>query len=153
MALPVLPSLASPGSTSGVSSGALPRRTAFIYVPNGANMADWTPEALGSDFRLPYILEPLESVKSDVLVMSGLAHDKARPNGDGAGDHARASATFLTGMQARKTAGVDIRVGVSVDQVIAHKAGDQTPFRSLELGCDRGQIGRASCRERVLCVV
>jgi len=152
MALPALPSLASSGTGSGASSssGALPRRAAFIYVPNGANMADWTPEALGSEFRLPSILEPLEPVRSDVLVMSGLAHDKARPNGDGAGDHARASATFLTGMQARKTAGVDIRVGVSVDQVIAHKAGDQTPFRSVELGCDRGQSS-GSCDSGYSC--
>lgn len=158
MALPYLESLARASGPSSVSTAvgggsgaaALPRRSAFIYVPNGANMADWTPEALGTDFKLPYILEPLESVRSDVLVVSGLTHDKARANGDGAGDHARASATFLTGMQARKTAGVDIRVGVSVDQVIAQKAGDQTPFRSIELGCDRGQSS-GSCDSGYSC--
>jgi hypothetical protein len=112
---------------------------AFVYVPNGVNMADWTPAAEGDVFELPMILEPLKPVQKDLLVLSGLAHDKARPNGDGAGDHARASATFLTGCQARKTDGADIRVGVSVDQVAAQRLGDQTRLRSLELGCDRGQ--------------
>ncbi|MBI3192801.1 MAG: DUF1552 domain-containing protein, partial [Pedosphaera parvula] len=60
-------------------------------------------------------------------------------NGDGGGDHARANATFLTGCQARKTAGADIRIGVSVDQIAAQKIGHQTRLPSLELGCDRGR--------------
>jgi hypothetical protein len=48
-------------------------------------------------------------------------------------------ATFLTGCQAKKTNGSDIRIGVSVDQVAAQKIGQQTKFASLELGCDPGQ--------------
>jgi hypothetical protein len=117
-----------------------PRRLAFFYVPNGANMVDWTPAAEGADFQLPHILEPLKPYQQDLLVLSGLTHDKARPNGDGAGDHARASATFLTAAQAKKTDGADIRVGVSVDQVAAAKLGNLTRFASLELGCDRSQL-------------
>ncbi len=143
MALPLLESLAPLAATDAGSKSVVdavaPKRVGFIYVPNGANMADWTPKKLGSDFDLPYILEPLSSVKSDLCVFSGLTHDKARPNGDGAGDHARASAAFLTGAQPRKTSGVDIHVGISVDQVIGNKVGSQTPFRTLELGIDRGQ--------------
>jgi hypothetical protein len=102
-------------------------------------MEDWRPATVGTEFELPYILEPLKRVQREVLVFSGLAHDKARPNGDGAGDHARASATFLTGCQARKTAGSDIKVGVSVDQIAAQRIGNKTWLASLELGCDRGQ--------------
>ena len=105
-------------------------------------MADWTPKELGTQFELPMILKPLEEVRSEVLVMSGLAHDKGRHNGDGAGDHARASATFLTGAQPRKTQGADIKVGISADQMAAARIGRQTRFASLELGCDRGkQVG------------
>lgn len=149
MAIPSLESLAAPvGSVA--AAGVPPRRLAYIYVPNGANMADWTPTETGSAYRLPYILEPLEDVRRDVMVLSGLTHDKGRANGDGAGDHARASATFLTAAQARKTSGVDIRVGVSTDQVIAQSVGDQTPFRSLELGCDRGQSS-GSCDSGYSC--
>ena len=81
------------------------------------------PQALGEDFELPYILEPLARVKSQMTVLSGLAQDHGRPHGDGPGDHARALASFLTGQQARKTHGADIKVGVSVDQVAARKVG------------------------------
>ena len=63
---------------------------AFIYIPNGAHMEDWTPAKEGIDFELPAILQPLAPVREDVLVLSGLTCDKARPNGDGPGDHARA---------------------------------------------------------------
>jgi hypothetical protein len=84
---------------------------AFLYVPNGVNMADWTPAAEGSDFALPPILEPLASVRSQLLVLSGLTADKARPHGDGGGDHARALTAFLTGTQAYKTDGTNIRAG------------------------------------------
>jgi Protein of unknown function (DUF1552) len=141
MALPLLEAMALPRKALAMGeSSASPKRMAFIYIPNGANMEDWTPSTMGSDFELPPILEPLQPVKRDLLVISGLAHDKARPNGDGAGDHARASAAFLTGCQARKTPGADIKVGVSVDQVVAQKIGKATRFASLELGCDRAQL-------------
>lgn len=140
MALPLLESMVPPAFAASVKDGSSrPVRMGYIYVPNGANMADWTPATTGTDFELPYILKPLEAHRKELLVISGLAQDKARPNGDGAGDHARASATFLTGAQARKTSGADIKVGVSVDQVAAAKIGKATRFASLELGCDRGQ--------------
>jgi hypothetical protein len=114
----------------------VPTRMAFVYVPNGKNMAEWTPSAVGTDFTLPRILEPLQDVKEYLSVLTGLTADKARPNGDGAGDHARAMAAFLTGAQPRKTDGTDIRVGISVDQVAAARLGDQTRLGSLEMGCD-----------------
>jgi hypothetical protein len=138
MALPYLESMQA--AAEATSLGRPPLRTAFIYVPNGANMADWTPKTEGTEFELPRTLQPLEPVRSDVLVLSGLAQDRAKPNGDGAGDHARASATFLTSMQARKTQGADIKVGISVDQWAAQRVGLATRFPSLELGTDKGQF-------------
>jgi hypothetical protein len=113
---------------------------AFVYVPNGVNMANWTPKGLGADFELPATLEPLKAHQKDLLVLSGLAHDAGRAYADGAGDHARASATFLTGCRARKTPGADIKVGVSVDQVAAQKIGNLTRLPSLELGTDKARL-------------
>jgi len=126
-------------ASQSVAGSGFPKRMAFVFVPNGINMADWTPTATGSDFELPKILEPLSSVREQLMVLSGLTHDKARPHGDGAGDHARSASTFLTSSQARKTDGANIKVGVSIDQIAAEKIGNQTRFASLELGCDRGQ--------------
>jgi len=127
-------------TSSPVSLKGIPKRMAFIYVPNGANMEHWTPKAVGSDYELPSTLEPLKAHQQDLLVLSGLTHDKGRPNGDGAGDHARASASFLTGAQPRKTAGADIKVGISVDQMAAQKVGERTRFASIELGTDKARL-------------
>jgi len=135
VALPFMESLA-PARAAG---GGAPLRMAFVYIPNGVNMADWTPPGEGPLGALPKILQPLQGLEKDFQVLSGLAHRKADPNGDGPGDHARASASFLTGVQARKTAAVDIHCGVSVDQIAAEKIGRATRFPSLELGCDKGQ--------------
>ncbi|MDB6065779.1 MAG: hypothetical protein JWR26_1987 [Pedosphaera sp.] len=126
-------------ATSGQTPKGAPKRMAFVYVPNGANMANWTPQAVGKEFELPSILEPLKPFQQDLLVLSGLAQDLAAAHGDGGGDHARASATFLTGCHPRKTSGADIKAGISVDQIAAERIGRQTRFASLELGCDRGQ--------------
>lgn len=140
LALPFLESMLPLRAASGGAGSVAPRRLAFVFIPNGANMADWTPQGEGTQFALPYILEPLQPWQDDLLVLSGLTHDKARPNGDGAGDHARSSATYLTAAQARKTDGADIEVGVSVDQVAAQRVGNRTRFSSLELGCDRSKL-------------
>jgi hypothetical protein len=111
---------------------------AFLYVPNGIHMQDWTPAKEGADFDFPPTLDLLRSFKEDILVLSGLTQDKARPNGDGPGDHARAASAFLTGCQPFKTHGANIRVGVSVDQVAAVAVGHETRLPSLEIGCEAG---------------
>lgn len=130
---------------------AAPNRLAILYVPNGKNMADWTPQGEGSQFELPPILAPLSSVKDQLLVLTGLTADKARPHGDGGGDHARALAAFLTGAQPRKTDGTDIRAGISVDQVIAARLGDKTRLPSLEIGCEQGAMA-GNCDSGYSCV-
>ncbi len=130
---------------------AAPNRMAFLYVPNGKNMPDWTPKTEGAGFELPAILEPLRPVKDNLLVLTGLTADKARPHGDGGGDHARAMAAFLTGCQARKTDGTDIRAGISVDQVVAARVGDKTRLQSLEIGCEQGAMA-GNCDSGYSCV-
>ena len=116
-----------------------PLRFAFLFVPNGMWMANWTPakEGAGKDFVLSPTLEPLAALKAELLVLSGLAHKHADANGDGPGDHARSAACFLTGTQPRKTEGADIRNGTSIDQLLAERIGQETRFPSLELGCER----------------
>jgi hypothetical protein len=130
---------------------AFPVRLGFIYVPNGKNMADWTPAAEGTDYALPMILQPLQDLRGDLNVLTGLTADKARAHGDGGGDHARALAAFLTGAQPRKTDGTDIRAGLSVDQVAASAIGDQTRLSSLEIGCEAGAMA-GNCDSGYSCV-
>lgn len=113
-----------------------PLRTAFLYKPNGANMERWTIEGAGAEFTLGPTHEPYAKFRENLHFFGNLAHPNGTAGPDGAGDHARANATFLTGARPRKTAGADIKLGISVDQVIANAVGDQTRFSSLELSCD-----------------
>ena len=124
---------------AGGPDGGAPRRLAFLFVPNGVHMPDWTPPTEGAGFELPWILEPLASHRREVLVLSGLAQDQAGAHGDGPGDHARSVAVFLTGAHPVKTKGANIRVGVSVDQVAASAIGGATRYASLELGIEHGR--------------
>jgi hypothetical protein len=113
-----------------------PLRLAFTYVPNGVTMADWTPKGVGAAFEYSRILKPLEPFRQQTVVISGLAHKNGYALGDGPGDHARAAASYLTGVHPRKTAGADIQNGISVDQIAARHLAPHTRFASLELGCD-----------------
>jgi len=147
----MLPRQSALAADAAAEKATTPKRMAFIYVPNGANMDEWRPKAEGADYELSPILQPLATIKQDVLVLSGLTCDKGRANGDGAGDHARASSAFLTGAQARKTAGANFRSGVSADQIAAQKLGDQTRLSSLELGIDPFR-GSGNCDSGYSCV-
>lgn len=134
-----LPWLEATSSVAQAAAAKAPTRMAFIFVPNGVNLPKWTPATEGFGFKMPYILEPLAPLQNDLLVLSGLTHDKGRANGDGPGDHARSASVFLTGAQPRKTDGENIRSGISVDQVAAQAVGERTRFSSLELGVDPGR--------------
>jgi hypothetical protein len=124
-----------PRTLLAVPAAKAPVRVAFFYTPVGANMEAWRqPKTPG----LPETLEPLKKVAASIIHVTGLAHKNAEGLGDGAGDHARDSATYLTGMHPKKTDGKDIQAGVSADQVIAQQIGSETRFPSLELGTDGG---------------
>lgn len=122
-------------SVATTASGA-PLRMAFLYFPNGAIQKDWTPAGSGKDFTFGNTLSPLESLRHRVQILSGLDHKNAEAGPDGAGDHARANGTFLTGVRVKKTAGSDIYAGISVDQIAANHVGSRTRFSSLELSTD-----------------
>jgi hypothetical protein len=138
LALPLFEAMI-PSSLAAAAAKAAPRRMAFLYVPNGIMMEDWTPADEGPLTKLSPTLEPLAPFKDQMLVLTGLTADKARPNGDGPGDHARAMSAFLTGSQPRKTAGANIKVGVSADQFAAQQIGGATKFPTLEIGCEGGR--------------
>jgi len=109
---------------------------AYMTIPNGVNVEHWRPQGTGENFKLGKSMAPLEGLKNDLQVFTGFSHKHATAGPDGAGDHARSNATFLTGQRAKKTAGSDIKIGVSVDQVAARHAEKFTRLPSLELTCD-----------------
>ena len=130
----------SKGALSVTASGA-PLRMAYLYVPNGVNVETW---------RSGKTLAPLQNLRENFSVIKGLECEKATSGGDGGGDHARANASFLTGVRPKKTAGSDIALGQSVDQFAAARLGESTRFRSLELATD-GVRKSGSCDSGYSC--
>ena len=114
-----------------------PVRLVFMYVPNGIDMPNWNPAYTGPLTDLPRILKPLEPFRNDLLLLSNLTQNYARPLLDGGGDHGRCSANYLTGAHVRKTT-TDIHIDgpMSMDQAIAREIGSQTRLPSLEIGME-----------------
>ncbi len=135
-AMGTLQSLAAPdaaASKKAASQVQAPVRMACIYFPNGVYEKDWFPRQTGTDFDLPYSLEPLDKHRNELQIFSGLDKQSSH-QGDG---HYAKTANFLTGLPVRKTVGKDISVGgVSIDQLCAERIGSLTPLPSLELGID-----------------
>ena len=140
VALPVLEAML-PRRASAAEATPAPARLCYVYAPNGKHMADWTPASVGAVAAPPPTLAPLSAVWNRVAVLSGLSLRNADANGDGPGDHARAMSAFLTGVRPHKTAGADVRAGVSADQVAALAIGRTTRLPSLEVGCEGGKAG------------
>jgi hypothetical protein len=145
IALPVLDAMIPAFATAAATKSPSPCRMAFVYFPNGVQMEEWTIQSEAAiaplPEKLPRTLQPLEPYRKDVTVVGGLTINGGRALGDGPGDHGRAGASYLTSAHPKKTYGKDIQVGISVDQIAAQKAGSQTRFASLELGCEEGVQG------------
>ena len=145
LALPLLDGMV-PAMSALTKTAATPAvRLGFTYVPNGIigvgaaspRPNQWTPTTEGTAFEFTPIMKPLEPFRERLTVLSGLSQVNGRALGDGPGDHARAGATWLTGVHPKKTEGADIRGGISADQIAARELGKQTELASLELGLEQ----------------
>ena len=114
------------------------KRLAFVYVPNGMIMEDWTPKAEGTTYELPLILAPLGPFRDQLQILSGLNQNMAAalPGEGEQAPHERAGATYLTAVHPQREG----HVGVSVDQLAAQHLGQHTQLASLELSLDPSAI-------------
>jgi Protein of unknown function (DUF1552) len=131
VALPLLDSMV-PARAAAKST----LRAGFIYVPHGAILPQWTPIGDGADFEFSRILKPLEPFRERVTVVSGCAINAE--NG-----HAISNSMWLNGV--RPAHGTEIRSGITADQLIAAKIGQDTTFPSLELATEDHSAELGSC--------
>jgi hypothetical protein len=132
VALPLLDAMV-PSATPLAATPADPvKRFGAVYIPNGVIMENWTPRAEGRDFELTPILKPLEPFRDRMVIVDNLS----RPGGDSVTDHAVSSAGWLSGAVAKRTEAEDVRLGETIDQVIARRIGQSTPLPSLELATE-----------------
>ncbi|MEM6468648.1 MAG: DUF1552 domain-containing protein [Planctomycetota bacterium] len=155
LGLPLLEAMTPMGRSAyaGIDSVRSPVRMACVFFPNGVIVPKWTPTRGDSDdprdWELSETLQPLAPWKEKLNVISNLTLDNGRAHRDGAGDHARCGATFLTAARPLKTSG-NIRLGVSVDQVAASQLAGQTRLPSIELGLE-GSRNAGSCDSGYSC--
>lgn len=152
VALPLLDAMVPAFSPLVKTAAAPARRLGFVYIPQGANMAEWKVAGAGPSFELSPTLKPLAPHKQYVQVLSGLAHKQAESLGDGEGDHARATTAWLTGVHGKRTEGDAVRAGISVDQIAAAELGKLTPLPSLELALEKIEFAIGTCDAGYACV-
>jgi len=144
LALPVLdsmfPAFSSALSAAGTTS--VPRFVG-IFNPHGWEPSHWAMSE-GALADLPFILKPLEPYKEWITVISGLDATSSMPaQGETGGDHSRSAAVF-SGVPPKKTVSADIHLGITIDQIIAEKYGQDTALPSLQMGCE-DQSSLATC--------
>ena len=134
IALPLLDAMI-PAATAREKTVAAPiSRIGYVYLPMGADMAQWTPPGESTLDTLSPILAPLESVKHKLAVISGLEVRNAYP-----GTHATANSGFLSCATAKHTESTDYYLGITADQHAAQTIGQKTQLPSLELAMDQMQ--------------
>src|SRR5215468_12539896 len=138
LALPWLESFdsfASRASTTGASAGEFPKRFGVVFLGCGVNEIHWGSEGSGPEMKLSKSLSPLEPLKSKVNVIHGLFNKGAT----GLGIHPPQTGGLLTGATLSK--GATLRSGVSVDQMIASRMGQETLQPSMVLACEQPITG------------
>jgi len=123
MALPLLDCMAESPAPSK------PKRSVFLYIPNGVNTLTWQIEKAGTDFQFSKPLESLERHRADVTPISGLHHPMVL------GKHHNCDKVWLTGADVPGDGGA-FRNTVSADQLMAEVQGQSTRFASLELAIE-----------------
>jgi hypothetical protein len=146
LALPFLESMIPAASVFGQAAAPRPTRLACIYFPHGAIMPKWTPAAEGDAFELSEILQPLKPFSKQLTVVSDLRHAMAYGSGATA-NHNRSAAAFLSGAFAKT--GARPELGVTMDQLVARKIGQETPLPSLELMIEEASV---NCGDGLSCV-
>jgi hypothetical protein len=136
MALPWLESLPAWGQTTGAMTPAgFPKRFAVLFMGNGINGNHWWARGNGAEMRLSRTLQPLEPLKSKITVINGLFNQPAV----GMGIHPGQTGNLLSGVPIQK--GAIIKAGITMDQVLANRIGQETPHASLVLACEQPMTG------------
>lgn len=132
LALPLLDAMV-PSMTALAATPANPvRRLGFVYIPMGANIAQWTPAQTGAITELSPSLQSLTPFLNRLTVISNLECKPAYSPGN----HATANSSFLSAAKAKMTEGADYELATTVDQIAARQIGSQTPLPSLEMSMD-----------------
>jgi len=152
LALPVLESMLPAFATLAQAQELHPTRFTGIFTPHGAAPGYWEPESMAPGFEYPFIWKPLEHLRENVVLTTGMWSSSAEnPPGVTGADHFVASA-FLAGVKPKKTTGADVQVGTTLDQILAREIGQTNLLPSLQLGVEDPGSNSTNCGEGYSCV-
>ena len=162
VALPFLESMAPAATPLRQTAATGPARFCAIEIVHGAggstrlgqNEFLWSPEKEGADFAITPTLASLEPYQDYLTIVTNTDLDPARAwvAKEEGSDHTRSAATFLTAAHPKMTQGADIYCGTSIDQVYAHRFGQDTPLPSIQLCIENVGSLSASCGYGYSCV-
>jgi uncharacterized protein DUF1552 len=136
MALPWLESLAwAAPSQSAAAATVFPKRFAVMFMGNGINGNHWWARGNGAEMKLSKSLQPLEPLKKKIVVINGLFNKPAV----GMGIHPGQTGNLLSGVPIQK--GAIVKAGITMDQVLANRLGQETPQSSIVLACEQPMTG------------
>jgi hypothetical protein len=117
-----------PAATALAQTAASPKpRFVGLFVPHGMAPGYWIPGSEGKlDAELPFNFKPLEPFREHLTLLSGLHSRSAEPPPGATGADHWVAAAFLCANKPKKTAGADVYVGTTIDQMIAQKIGQTT---------------------------
>ncbi len=151
LALPLLDSMLPAQTPLAKTAAVPPTRFTGIFVPHGAAPGYWVPSKVGSGFEFTPIFKALEPFRDNTVIMSGLWSKSAEPPPGVTGADHWVAAAFLCAEKPKKTAGADIRDGVTIDQMIAEKIGQENLMPSLQLGVEDPGANSSNCGEGYSC--
>jgi hypothetical protein len=151
LALPLLDSMLPAQTPLSKTAAVPPTRFTGIFVPHGMAPGYWVPEKVGAGFEFTPIMKPLEPLREHVVIMSGLWSKSAEPPPGVTGADHWVAAAFLCADKPKKTAGADIYDGVTIDQMIAEKIGQDNLLPSLQLGVEDPGANSSNCGEGYSC--
>src|SRR3954452_573268 len=151
LALPLLDAMV-PAATALAQTAAAPKpRFVGCFVPHGMAPGYWVPEKVGANPDFPFNWKPLEPFREHVTLLSGLHSRSAEPPPGATGADHWVAAAFLCANKPRKTAGADVYVGTTIDQIIAKQIGGENLLPSLQLAVEDPGANSSNCGEGYSC--
>ena len=153
LALPFLEAMV-PARTVLAQTAANPKpRFVGLFVPHGGAPGYWIPSTVGPLApELPFNYKPLEPFREKLVIFSGLHSRSAEPPPGATGADHWVAAAFMAAVKPKKTAGADVQVGTTIDQMIAQKIGGENLIPSMQMAVEDPGANSSNCGEGYSCV-
>jgi len=152
LALPLLDSMIPAQTPLARTAANTKTRFTGLFVPHGMAPGWWIPEGATLDAKnLPTIMQPLANVIDQTVIMSGMWSKSAEPPEGVTGADHWVAAAYMAAQKPKKATGADIYNGITIDQLIAQKIGQESLLPSLQQAIEDPGANSSNCGEGYSC--